>query len=74
MGLLCFVYLPLRPFDHTFGGVLSDVCVFVCLFVCDLETSKIRLPKSDLSCCATQKENIFLDVVHPRCVGVTLGA
>jgi len=43
---------------HTFGGVLSDV--WVCLIVCDLETSKIRLPKPDLICCTTEKENIFL--------------
>jgi hypothetical protein len=30
-------------------------CVFVCLIVCDLETSKIKRPRPEMGCCATEQ-------------------
>jgi hypothetical protein len=30
------------------------VCVCVCVFVCDLETTKLMLPSPELGCCATE--------------------
>jgi hypothetical protein len=43
---------PLRRADHSFRGVLLDVCVCVCvcLIVCDIETSTVRWPGSVLGC------------------------
>jgi hypothetical protein len=32
------------------------VCVCVCLIVCDVETSTMRRPRSELGCCATEKK------------------
>jgi len=40
------------------------MCVCVCVFVCDLETSKIRLTRSDLSCYVTEKENVLVFHFH----------
>jgi hypothetical protein len=32
------------------------VCVCVCLMVCDLETSTITRPSSEVGCCATEEK------------------
>ena len=37
--------------------VFVCVCVFVCLIVCDLETTTTRWPKPDLGCCATENDS-----------------
>ena len=49
---------PLQRADHSFGGVLLSVyvCVFGCVIVCDLETTKIMLPSPDLGYCAKENE------------------
>jgi hypothetical protein len=35
------------------------VCVCLCLIVCDLETSAVRWPCSQLGCCATEKKLLY---------------
>ena len=48
-----------RP-DHSFVGVLSCVCVYVCLKVCELETSTKRWPVPDAGCCTSEKKLVAL--------------
>ena len=47
--------------DHSFRGVLPEresVCVFVCVFVCHLETSTIRRHRPELGCWGTEDDDI----------------
>jgi len=52
--LLCWQRL-LRGADHSFREILHGV--FVCLIVCDIETSKLKGRRSAWGCCATGKQN-----------------
>jgi hypothetical protein len=37
--------------------------MYVCLVVCDVETSKFNPPRLDLVCCATEKNDMFMKSV-----------
>jgi hypothetical protein len=45
---------PLRRADHSCREALPGV--WVCLIVCDLETSTMRRPRSEVGCCATGRK------------------
>jgi hypothetical protein len=55
---------------HLLGGVLPEVrlivclfvcvCVVVCVCVCDPDTSRMIRPRPDLGCCATKKKLFYL--------------
>jgi hypothetical protein len=51
-------YRPLRGADHSSRGLLPGVFVCARLILCDIETSRVRRPRPDLGCCAT--ENIYI--------------
>jgi len=42
-----------RRADHSFRGVLPGV---LCIIVCDLETSTVRLPRPELAFCAIEED------------------
>jgi len=58
--LCCRSQRPCRPY-HSLRGIL--LCVCVCVIVCDLETSTMGRPKSDLGCCAHRKQKALVDVL-----------
>jgi hypothetical protein len=62
--LFCFFcsvrYRSLQRDGQAFIRVLQDV--FVCLIVCDRETSKLRRPRTDLVCCATEKRVFLISI------------
>ena len=37
--------------------------MFVCLIVCDIETSTVRWPRTQLDCCATGKEQEYCNFI-----------
>ena len=41
----------------------ARVCVCVCLIVCDLDTSTLRRPGTDVDCSATENKNIYCRVI-----------
>ena len=42
--------------------VRERVCECVCVIVCELETSTMRRPRSNLGCCAHKKQKALMDV------------
>jgi hypothetical protein len=61
---------PLRRADHSLRGAYRErACVCVC--VCELFTSRIKRPRHDLGCVATEKNlHISFYVVRDSVVGI----
>ena len=55
--LMCLLR-AVRRAHHSFRGVLPRVCVCVCPFVYDLETSTMMRFRQELGCCATGSEQL----------------
>jgi hypothetical protein len=58
----------MRRDDHSFKGVLQGVCVCVCvcLVLCDLNTSTVMRPRTDLGC-SSKKETAVIGLLHWGC-------
>jgi hypothetical protein len=63
--LLCLLCVMVAASATGLSLVQRSPAGFVCLIVCDLETSTMRQPRPELDCCATEK--MYLHDFRTKC-------